>query len=247
MDILILGAGYGTRLYPLIKDTPKPLLPVADRPLIDHTLRKLEAVSDVRRVIVVTNDKFYGHFKHWAQNDYAFRWPVVVVNDHTTCPENRLGSVGDIDFVLQQEDIRDDLLIIGGDNIFDFNLKDYLEFSRDHCRHISIGLYDIGHVSEASKFGVVAIDPQHRVISFEEKPAQPKSSLIAMCCYFLPAETLDCVNQYLKSSDKSDKAGDFIRWLSMERTVYGFQFQGTWFDIGSIEAYHAAQKRFGER
>ena len=243
MKILILAAGYGTRLYPLITDTPKPLLEVAGRPLIDHLLARLEGVSGIKEILVVTNDKFQAHFTAWAKKLKAPA-PVTVINDGTTSPENRLGSVGDIRFVLDNFPVKDDLLVLGGDNLFDFSLKGYYDFARQKAPRVTIGLYDIGEKKEATQFGVVAIDGKGKVVSFEEKPQSPQSSLIAMCCYYFPQATLGYVAEYMAQTKKADKAGDYIRWLSEKKEVYGFKFQGKWYDIGSLESYQEAQTKF---
>lgn len=244
MKILILAAGYGTRLYPLIVDTPKALLPIAQKPLVTHTLEKLKEIRDIKEIIAVTNDKFYPHFTDWAQQNKDFPAPIAVVNDGTTTPENRLGSVGDIDFVLRNYPVQDDLLIVGGDNVFDFDLKTYVAFALAHKPSVTIGLYDIGQKQDATQFGVVEISDDQKIFSFEEKPAHPKSSLIAMCFYFLPQNTLEFISHYIEESEKTDKAGDYIRWLVKNKEVYGFRFQGKWYDIGSIESYHEAEREF---
>jgi len=244
MKVLILGAGYGTRLYPLITDTPKPLLPIAGAPLVNHTLKRLEAIQGIHEIVVVTNDKFYNHFVRWSQEAAPKARPIHIVNDGTTTPDNRLGSVGDILYVLRHHAINDDLLVIGGDNLFDFDLDAYAAFSRAKMKAVTVGLYDIQNTAAASKFGVVAVDAGKKVVSFEEKPEYPKSSLIAMCCYFMPSATLGWVEEYAGCSQKTDKAGDYIRWLTTEKEVYGFEFTGTWYDIGSIESYREAQEKF---
>jgi glucose-1-phosphate thymidylyltransferase len=247
MKVLILAAGYGTRLYPIITDTPKPLLLIADKPLIDYALDNIRKIADLKEVIVVTNQKFAQNLERWAEMHAAFPAPVRVVNDGTTTPENRLGSVGDIQFVLKQQPLQDDLLVIGGDNLFDFRLDAFVDFARQKSPSVSIGLFDIKHKEEATKFGVVAIDAKGGVASFEEKPAQPKTSLIAMCVYYFPQETLGLVAQYLRETNKPDKAGDYIRWLVEKNSVFGYQFQGKWYDIGSLESYHEAQKQFEKK
>ena len=244
MKILILAAGYGTRLYSITQDTPKPLLPIHDKPLINYILDRIKNILGLNEVIVVTNNKFIRHFKQWAQQQSKFPSKIVIVNDGTQSPEQRLGSVGDINFVLNNHRLEDDLLIVGGDNLFDYNIDEYVEFSKKKSPYVTVGLYDINNIKEASQFGVVQLDKNKKVISFEEKPSNPKSSLIAMCFYYMPQETLNFVGEYLQSSQKSDKAGDYIKWLAEKKGVYGFIFQGKWYDIGSVESYREAQAAF---
>jgi glucose-1-phosphate thymidylyltransferase len=247
LRVVILAAGYGTRLYPLIVDTPKSLLKIADRTLMDYLLDRLAGVSDIQEVLVVTNSKFYSHFSEWAGGRKGISFPIRVLNDGTKTPDDRRGSIGDIQFAIEESPIREDLLILGGDNLFDYSLAPGVEFARKKRPHATVGLYDIGSTKDARQFGVVALGPDRRVTSFEEKPAQPKSSLVAMCFYFLPKETIGFVQDYLRETGKKDKAGEYIRWLAEKKGAYGFQFQGRWYDLGSIEAYEEAQRDFSSK
>jgi len=244
MKVLILAAGYGTRLYPIIKDIPKPLLEVADRALIEHIIVRLNHLKDWDELLVVTNNKFTGHFEQWAKEQTVCPVGIRVVNDGTNTPDDRLGSVGDIRFVIDALNLDDDLLVIGGDNLFDYSLADFVDFSTSKSPSVSIGLYDIEDIQSATKFGVVEVDEDRKIVSFEEKPKQPKSSLIAMCAYYLPKSTLGLVAEYIGQTDKADKAGDYIHWLVEQGSVYGYTFQGRWYDIGSLESYEEAQERF---
>ena len=146
MKALILSAGYGTRLYPLTKNKPKALLPIAGQPMIDHILDKLKKVSGFKEIIVISNNKFFFKFKTWAsktQKKYK-KFSVKVFNDGSNTIEDRLGAIGDILFVLKKEKIKQDLLIVGGDNIFDFDLRDFISFARQKKPQVSIGLCSIG-------------------------------------------------------------------------------------------------------
>ncbi len=244
MKVLILAAGYGTRLYPLTLDRPKPLLEVGGKPIVNYLIDKVRWYSGVNEVVVVTNNKFYPHFSRWAKANKSFPVPVSVVNDGTKTNEDRLGSMGDIDFVIKKKNIREDLLVMGGDNLFDLGLNNYFFHAQKNSPRTTIGLYDILDIGEAKKFGVVELDAQKKVVSFMEKPDQPRSTLIGMCLYYLPAESLKRVREYLHASKSADTSGDYIRWLFTQETVFGFKFEGKWYDIGSIEAYHAAQSEF---
>lgn len=244
MKVLILAAGYGTRLYPLIKDTPKALLEINNKSLLNYIFDRIGKIDGLNEVILVTNDKFYLAFDQWAKRQIEFSQPITIVNDKTKTPEDRLGSIGDIDFVLKHTTVDDDMLVIGSDNLFDYNIDEYIQFAQEKTSSITVGLYDINDLIEASKFGVVTLGDNGKIESFEEKPAQPKSSLVAMCFYYLPKNSLGLIGKYLLESNKSDKAGDYICWLCRNSNVYGFQFTGKWYDIGSVEAYKEAQEKF---
>ncbi len=245
MKILILAGGYGTRLYPLIKDEPKALLRVNDQALIDYVMNKLSPLENLNQVMVVTNQKFVGHFEKWKETHKDFPAEIVIVNDGTQTPDDRLGSIGDINFVLENVDVDDDLAVIGSDNLFDEGLEGFVKLSQSKSPQVTMGVYDLGGMEEASKYGVVALDDDQKIDSFEEKPESPKSSLIAMCLYYFPKESLGLIDQYLKETGTSDTAGDYIKWLCRNNSVYGFKFTGKWYDIGSIESYEKAQKDFG--
>ena len=242
MNALILAAGYGTRLAAVAKNTPKSLLMVAGKFLIDHTVDKLKAVVGLDEIVVVTNNKFYGQFCEWSKTHHGIK--IRVINDGTNSSDDRLGSVGDIHFVWQNEKKPDDWLIIGGDNVFDQDLNQFMVFARGQSPSVTIGVYDVGDIASATKFGVSALGDGGRVTSFQEKPEKPASSLITMCLYYFPRQTLGYIEEYRKESNALDAAGSYIQWLVKNKNVYGFQFKGKWYDIGSVESLKEAQEYF---
>ena len=153
LKALILAAGYGTRLYPLTKDMPKPLLLIKNKPIINHLIEKIEAVKDINEVFVVTNDKFFGHFKEWqASVKEKFKeLSIKIINDGSVSAEERKGAMGDVGFVIFNEKIKDDLLVIGGDNLFDQGLSEFINFSIREKHKATIGLFDIEEKKQASR------------------------------------------------------------------------------------------------
>jgi len=244
VQVLILAGGYGTRLYPLTLDIPKPLLPCNGKPIINFLLNKVRGLKGLSGVVVVTNNKFAKNFEKWAKENKSFPVPLYALNDGTNSPEDRLGAMGDIRFALEKNLITEDLLVMGGDNLFDYNLEEYQKASEKNRPHVTIGLYDIEDWEGAKKFGIVQLDQENKIISFDEKPQKPKSTLTAMCLYYLPKESLRLIPSFLKETKKADRTGDYIQWLSKHETVFGFTFEGKWYDIGSLESYEEAQKIF---
>ncbi len=244
MKVLILAGGYGTRLYPVVKDTPKALLEVCGKTLIDHVIDKLIPLAGVDEVCVVTNDKFILLLNAWAATKVGLPFPIRVVNDGTKTPEERLGAVGDILFVLEKEERQTDWLVAGSDNLFDQSVVDFVAFSRSKAPHATVGAYDIRDRQAAIKYGVVALDADGRMSSLEEKPPVPKSTLISMCLYYFPKEVLPFIRRYVDETHATDTTGGCIQWLYQKSPVYGFKFQGKWYDIGSLQSYDEAQREY---
>lgn len=241
MKALILAAGYATRLYPLTRTFPKSLLSVKGRPIIDYIVDKLENVEEL---LVVTNHKFQPQFEKWRLS-HEQRQKITLVDDLTRDNGSRLGAVGDMGFVIEKKNIDEDLFVVGGDNLFERKLDDFLSASLANKPSPTIGVFDIKDRGKANKYGVVELDKDKRVMGFQEKPDNPKSTLVAMCLYFFPKETLKLVKEYLAvTKGKYDAMGFYVRWLSRKVPVFGFLFDGNWYDIGDHEFYNAAKEKF---
>jgi glucose-1-phosphate thymidylyltransferase len=237
MKVLILAAGYATRLYPRTKNFPKPLLEVNKKPIIEYLIEKIERLTGVSKVVVVTNDRFAKVFEAWADR-LDTRLSIEVLNDRTRTPQERLGAIGDMSLAFKKESYRGDFLVLGGDNFFQDPLDDFVRFAQGKTIASTIGVFDIKRKKEASSFGVVSLDSKRRVIDFAEKPARPRSSLIAMCLYYFPQEAVAHIREYMSDPDNSsDAAGAYIGWLSKKYTVYGYRFGHLWVDIGSKQTY----------
>src|SRR6059058_1962526 len=132
MKVLILAAGYATRLYPLTLTQPKPLLPVAGKPMIEYVLDNLASIAGIDRIYVVTNAKFAGHFQKWADDYHAAKANLdfTIVNDGSTDDSNKLGAIGDLHLVLTRERVDDDIIVVAGDNLFSEALTDFGRFCR---------------------------------------------------------------------------------------------------------------------
>src|SRR5262245_65898257 len=133
MKIIVLAAGYATRLYPLTLTRPKPLLPVAGKPMIDHVLDCLLPIGGIDRVYIVTNDKFASNFEKWVSDSSAARHPLkfTIVNDRSTDDTNKLGAIGDLYLVIARENVADDIIVVAGAILFSDTLCDLRRFCRE--------------------------------------------------------------------------------------------------------------------
>lgn len=244
MKSIILAAGYATRLYPLTKDQPKALLPVAGKPMMEYILDNLARTAAVDEVVVVSNDRFYDQFCDWKRQ-YQYPEPIEILNDGTTSNDNRLGAIADLQLVVEEYHIHDDILVVAGDNMFDFELSDLLRFHHQvQADCICAGRLD--DLNILRRFGVVELDEHDRVISFEEKPQQPKSNLAVPAIYIYRSDTLPFIGQYLIEGNNPDAPGNFIPWLIQRKPVYAYRFSGCFFDIGTVESYAEVQRIYGQ-
>ena len=238
MKALLLAGGYATRLRPLTDDRAKPLLPVAGRPIVDRILDKILEVDEVDEVHLVTNARFAPDFAEWARDR-----EVHVHDDGTTSNEDRLGAIGDLQFVLDQAGLDDDLLVIAGDNLFDFSLPDFVSFWRGKGRASAVAVRDVGSLELAAQYGIVALGDDARVTDFVEKPADPPSTLAAIATYLFHREHAALIRGYLAAGQPADQPGRFVAWLQREEPVYGWVFDSTWYDIGNHEQLLEADNR----
>jgi glucose-1-phosphate thymidylyltransferase len=241
MNALVLAAGYATRLYPLTLTRPKPLLPVGGRPMLDWLLDRIREVGEVDEVHVVTNRKFARAFEEWAPAG------VIVHDDGTESEDDRLGAIGDLRFVVEQAGLADNLLVVAGDNLFDFGLVDYVEFWRAKGEASALALYDVGTRELARKYGIVELDASDRVVSFLEKPDDPPSTLAATATYLLHRRHVALVPEYLARGNPPDQPGNLIAWLHTREPVYGYRFKGEWVDIGDAGQLLEADNRMRAR
>ncbi len=256
MDVILPCAGYGTRLSREITNgLPKHLLPVCGQPVIEHTLMQLDAMDEVRRVYVVTNDFFYKEFDEYLLGS-RFGTKVALVNNRSTANENRVGTVGDVAMIVEEGRLTDDLMVILADNLYDFKLYEALDTFRSFAPRIPLVVsYDLKDKSKVrGRFGVLMHDEKNYITGFEEKPENPESTLASTGIYIFPKESLRRITEYKKNArgdlTKLDRMGDFVRWLTgVERCVthvYDSE-RYRWIDIGTVETYNEAQRMWANK
>ncbi len=232
MKVVILAGGYATRLWPVTKNKAKPLLPVGRKRIIDLVYEK---VSKFGEVIVSTNKRFEEDFRKWAKKKN-----VEIVVEETTREEEKLGAVKALAYIA--EGVNDDMLVVAGDNVFDFEIKPLVEtFRRTGCPVTA--LYDVGDLELAKRYGVAEVR-DGILVSFEEKPEKPKSSLIGVAIYVLPKTAIELLLGYVENSEKSDNLGDFLSYLCGKMKVLVHTFNGNWYDVGTPDSYIEAMKTY---
>lgn len=258
MTCIILAAGYATRLYPLTRDFPKPLLEVAGRSILDRIVDNARRVSAVQRLVVVTNSRFASHFEDWrdarfgAGGDRAAGGRsadgggprVDIINDGSTSNANRIGALADLHLAIEEAGVDDEALVLAGDNLFDFELSDFTAFFRDAgCDCITA--HELSDDEQLRRTGVVELADDGQVLHFAEKPAEPRSTWAVPPFYAYTRRTLhERLPAYLAQGGEGDAPGNFLPWLIDRAPVYAFRFEGSRHDIGSRESYERVSRLF---
>lgn len=247
MKLIILAAGYATRLYPLTLNQPKPLLPVAGKPMLEHVLDNIATIQDISHAYIVTNAKFVSHFENWSKtyrpDDLHFRFTIV--NDGSTDDSNKLGAIGDLHLVITKQEIDEDIIVVGGDNLFSNDLAEFGDYCKQKNAPVT-GVYDVGDLEAIKKYNAIEIDADNRITYFEEKPKEPKSTLTGIALYYYPAATLPLIHQYIAEGNNPDQPGRLVQWLYPRAPFYVWKVPGLWYDVGSIETLEEANRVFGE-
>ncbi|MBN2096784.1 NDP-sugar synthase [Candidatus Peregrinibacteria bacterium] len=232
MKCIILAGGFATRLWPLTENKAKPLLHLKDRPIISHIA---EGLPEDMEIIISTNAVFESEFKKWAK-DYPHR-PIKIFVEDSFDDEFKKGALGATAMVIGHEKLDEDLLLIAGDNYFGFKMKDFID---SYQNHPILAAYDIQNLDLAKRFGVV-VSRDGQVVEFQEKPQEPKSTLVSTGCYIFPKENLTDIVDYAK--EKNDDLGGIFEYLLKKGVAVNvFSFKEKWFDVGSFDGYLQANR-----
>ena len=238
MKCIILAAGYATRLYPLTENFPKPLLKVGDKAILDWLIDDIEPVID--EFIVVSNHKFAHIFEDWAKGRSG---NITIIDDGTKSNETRLGAVKDIQLAVNKADIKDDCLVMAGDNLLDFSLGKFVEFARDKGT-ACVMCHPEDRLEALRKTAVITMDDNCKITSYEEKPVDPKGNHAVPPFYFYKAEDLQLIQTALDAGCGYDAPGSFAAWLSTQETMHAYVMPGKRYDIGDVESYERVKAIF---
>ncbi|MDQ2051775.1 NDP-sugar synthase [Natronolimnohabitans sp. A-GB9] len=233
MKAVVLAGGYATRLWPITRQRPKMLLPLGETTVIDRIYTELESDDRIETVYVSTNERFAADFEaHLEARSYDK--PQLSVEE-TRAEGEKFGVVGALEELIDREGIDDDLLVVAGDNRFEFEIERFLDYFEQRAAP-TIAVYDVGEPQRATAYGVVDLDGD-RVVDFQEKPDDPPGTLVSTGCYAFPRETLPLFQTYLEAGNEPDEPGWFVAWLQSQEPTYAYAFEENWFDIGTRESY----------
>lgn len=229
MKAMVLAAGKGTRLFPLTGEAPKPLAPVVDRPIIQHIFELL-AESGIKEVYV----NIY-HLADALLEAYGERSRVNGMEVHLSREEELMGTAGGVKRLASNFD--GTFVVIMGDALTDVNIQELVAFHKERQALATIALK---RVADTSEYGVVEVDPAGSIVGFQEKP-DPQDAISTLAntgIYVLEPEVLD----FIPENTFFDFAQDvFPKLLTAKEKFVGYEGNFYWSDIGTLEAYRAAQ------
>ncbi|WP_254532753.1 nucleotidyltransferase family protein [Natrinema gelatinilyticum] len=233
MKAVVLAGGFATRMWPLTKELPKMFLPIGESTVIDRIFTELEADDRIDDVYVSTNERFAPDFEaHLA--DSEFDKPRLSIEE-TVDEDEKFGVVGALAQLVDREGIDDDLLVVAGDNLISFDVSEFIDTFEERDAP-TLAAYDVGSREKAKSYGLVELEGD-RVVDFQEKPDDPKSTLVSIACYAFPQDSISLLSTYLAGDNNPDEPGWFVQWLQDREPTYAYTFEGAWFDIGTPASY----------
>ena len=243
MKNIVIAAGYATRLGELTKNYPKPLLKIGNSTILGRMLDDIDKIDDVDGHIIITNHKFAGIFEEWKK-DMHYSKPITIVDDGTETNETRLGAVCDMLFAMDKLSIDDDLLVVAADNLLFFSFREFVDFAKEKNTSC-IMCHEQPSIEKLQRTGVVELDSDYRVLGMEEKPQVPKSHWAVPPFYIYLRKDLDLVRHSVENGCGKDAPGNLAHYMVEHSILHAWRMTGGRFDIGSIDTYEEAVKRFG--
>ena len=238
MKCLILAAGYATRLYPLTENFPKPLLKIGGKAILDWLLEDIDTAGVVDQYVVISNHRYAPHFREWAGRHSL---PIRVVDDGTVSNETRLGAVSDIQFAIESLDLKDDMLIIAGDNVLDFSLTRFIRYAQRRGTSCAMRYHEPDE-ARLRRSGVCEIDGDERLLSLQEKPEAPGSHWCTPPFYYYTARDAARIGEAIADGCETDAPGSLLGWMCRRCTIHSMEMPGNRYDIGNLESYRRAQE-----
>ena len=253
MKNIVIAAGYATRLGELTKNFPKPLLKIGENTILGRMLDDIDRIPEIDEHIIITNHKFAGIFEDWAKchteitdTTDKLRWkkPITIVDDGTETNETRLGAVCDLLFAMEKLSIDDDMLVVAADNLLFFSFQEFVDFAREKSTSC-IMCHEQPSIEKLQRTGVVELDENMKVLGMEEKPQVPKSHWAVPPFYIYLKQDLELVRHSVAHGCGKDAPGNLAHYMVEHTTMHAWPMSAGRFDIGSLDTYYEAVKRFG--
>ena len=245
MKNIVIAAGYATRLGDLTKNFPKPLLQIGESTILGRMLDDIDRIPEVDEHVIITNHKFAPIFDAWVEKQHYTK-PITVVDDGTSTNETRLGAVCDLLFAMDRLDIDDDMLVVAADNILEFSFREFVDFA--YAKKTScIMCHQQPSVEKLQRTGVIEVDGDMRVLQMQEKPEVPVSHWAVPPFYIYRREDLAMVRGSVADGCGTDAPGSLARYLAGRTPLHAWPMPGRRFDIGSLDTYEEACRRYATR
>jgi glucose-1-phosphate thymidylyltransferase len=245
MKTIVLAAGYATRLYPLTENFPKPLLEVGSNTILGRMLDDIDTIPEISEHIIVTNHKFASIFRDWVADRQAGRAskPIYVLDDGSITNENRLGAVRDLLLALMEFDICEDILVVAADNILEFSFRGFVEAFKEKKTSM-IMCHHEPEIYKLQRTGVIEVDADMTVLQMQEKPEVPVSHWAVPPFYIYRKEDLPLVRGSIAHGCGTDAPGNLAHYLVEHTTLHAWPMPGGRFDIGSLDTYEEAKRKY---
>ena len=243
MKNIVIAAGYATRLGELTKNFPKPLLKIGENTILGRMLDDIDRIPEIDEHIIITNRKFALIFEEWAAGQHYSK-PITIVDDGTETNETRLGAVCDLLFAMDKLSIDDDMLVVAADNLLFFSFQEFVDFAREKGTSC-IMCHEQPSIEKLQRTGVVELDSDMKVMGMEEKPQVPKSHWAVPPFYIYLKKDLELVRHSVENGCGKDAPGNLAHYMVENTSMHAWQMTAGRFDIGSLDTYYEAVKRFG--
>ncbi|MDH5533915.1 MAG: sugar phosphate nucleotidyltransferase [Candidatus Pacebacteria bacterium] len=243
MNVLILAAGFSTRLKPLTNNFPKGLLKIKGEEIILGILKKITNVRDFQDFTLVTNKVCYHHFSRFLDS-LASEKKIEVINNGVSDEKNRLGAIGDLILALESIGMDEDLLVLPSDTLVSLDFEKLLHFYNNHHGFINV-VFDAGDKEIIrEKLGCAELDGD-KLVSFEEKPKEPKSTFQSVPIYIYPKEVLPLIIEYATDPKNNlDSPGAIVPYLIGKVPTFAYQIKdGYYHDVGTLEVFEKLNKK----
>ncbi len=239
--VLILCAGFATRMGELAPGVPKPLLPLAGRPLLDHVLDQLAGLSELGESHLVVNRRSFDRFERWVGEHHALGSRLHLWDNGCEHPDRRPGANADLRFLWKRAGRPEKALVAGGDNLFLFSLRPFWTSFLQGAETLVLALRE-PDLQERRRSGVLELDSDGFARALVEKPERPRSSWVCPAIYACQRSAFRRLEEYLDGGQPTDGLGNFISFLIERERVRAFRVEGRRLHIGSPESYRAAER-----